>query len=722
MMTRAARRGVPLHPMGVGGLLTLVLLAGTAPAQLREMGLDTRFELDDAVTVERADSQVASRIERAGALVADRQWDEAVQALRQIMEDSGEKLWPVSPTRFVSVADHVQRLLLELPPEALAVYRARVDSLAERWYRQGIAAHDRGPLLRIEREALASRWGDDALLALGEMALESGETALARFYWERILPIRPPSAAPTGWLATPDTDLDVASVRARLVLSSIVEGSADRAREELAELARLHPDARGRLGGREVLYVEELGRLLSESLAWPAVKTSGDWLTFAGTPQRTKIAPEAVDPVGVAWRQTLLEEPSTAGVPAPRGFPVLGRLPTGGFWPFHPVRRGQLVLVNSPRQIWALELDTGRPAWGGTAAAFRDTWQPFAVERQTSEMISPSTLTISGRWLLARMGDPVTSRTDQTPVAEAAGYLVCLDLAAQGRLVWKVAPEAEDWAFEGSPISDGARVYVGMRRSGVRPEAHVAALDLQDGRLRWRRFVCSAETPAHGVVPETTCNLLTLEGQSLFYNTNLGAVASLDGPTGRIRWLSLYPRVRSGDLANLEPFWRRSPNPCIYHQGMLIVAPSDSRRILGLDAGTGQFLWQSPEGASDTADLLGVSGNRLVAAGGRVYWIGLDRENQGKLVHVWPDGQPLRPSGRGVLAGNRVYWPAEGKVYVFDQGTSELVGTIDLAAKGAKTGNLLVAGGYLLVATDRELGALGPAGEKASEEDAQPEL
>ena len=62
-----------------------------------------------------------------------------------------------------------------------------------------------------------------------------------------------------------------------------------------------------------------------------------------------------------------------------------------------------------------------------------------------------------------------------------------VDLAAEGRLMWQVTSE-EGWAFEGSPVADGQNVYVAMRRSGARPEAHVACLDAQTGQRRWRRF------------------------------------------------------------------------------------------------------------------------------------------------------------------------------------------------------------------------------------------
>ena len=133
--------------------------------------------------------------------------------------------------------------------------------------------------------------------------------------------------------------------------------------------------------------------------------------------------------------------------------------------------------------------------------------------------------------LFARMGSPITVRPQQPSSASGSSSLVCLDLEAEGKLLWRVVAD-EGWAFEGSPVVDGSGVYAAMRRSDARPQAHVACFDPQTGRLRWRRFVCAAESPARGLLPQCTHNLLTLRGETLYYNTNLGAVAALSDAAG----------------------------------------------------------------------------------------------------------------------------------------------------------------------------------------------
>ena len=292
--------------------------------------------------------------------------------------------------------------------------------------------------------------------------------------------------------------------------------------------------------------------------------------------------------------------------------------------------------------------------------------------------------------LFARMGSPITVRPQQPSSASGSSSLVCLDLEAEGKLLWRVVAD-EGWAFEGSPVVDGSGVYAAMRRSDVRPQAHVACFDPQTGRLRWRRFVCAAESPGRGLLPQCTHNLLTLRGETLYYNTNLGAVAALSTPQGRLLWVSLYPRARRVDLLRPAAHWRRDLTPCLYRRGTLFVAPADAPAIFALDAGTGQMLWRID--LEDATHLLGVGGDCLIAGGGRLYWIGLTGPRRGQLRGVWPDSEEKPGFGRGVLAGDSVFWPTRERIYVFDQRTAEPKRSIDLAALGVVGGNLVVADG-----------------------------
>lgn len=695
--------------------VTLCLLALRADrplwAQLPGTAAGNRFELAERVELDRADATVARHFERIKEFVANGQWDEAVETLRQVMENSGNKLWGVTDRRFITIRDYGQLQLVSLPPEGLALYRQRIDPVARKWYEEGVAQRDRRLLNKIVDEALASSWGDNALFVLGEMALEAADYAAARSYWERIIPVTPPADAPRTWLSVADTDLDLAAVRARLVLVSILEGSLDQARDELAQLARLHPNARGHFGGEQRDYVEALGNLLAEAASWPGRPSNRHWPTFAGSVLRNGQAEATSDSGLPAWKVPLRPAPPAhlsiwgTGTPT-RRVAEDARAPLS----YHPVLAGNLILVNNQVAILAFDAATGRPAWGHEEAViYRDQFDAavHAAYNPPNNLGVPRfTMTVQSGKLYARMGPSVTSRPQDPAPTATNGYLVCLDLEAEGRLMWRIMPDAKQWAFEGSPVSDGENVYVVMRRSDILPQVHVACFDAQNGSLRWRRFICAAETPARGSLFETTHNLLTLNRETLFCNTNLGAVAALSTFDGQVKWVSLYPRDRQGDLLQPEPHWSRDLNPCLYDRGTLLVAPTDSRRILAFDAATGQILWQTGPEVSDVIHLLGVAGNQLIASGQRLYWIDI-RGEPGRVRHVWPDGAEQIGYGRGILAGGQVYFPTRDKIYRFDQTTATPKGVIPLAPHGLSGGNLLVVDGHLLIAGNQELVALG---------------
>ncbi len=746
---RRRANGTRRVPATLIWIILAILSLATAPTAQAQPGLlfrfgapSSQFELSETVQVDRADGTALAHLERAKACLAEHQWDEAVETLRQVMENAEGKLLAVTPWRYVNLSDACQLQLAALPPEALKLYRRRVDPRAEKWYQDGLASRDAKLLDNVIQQSFASSWGDKALMALGEIHLEEGDFSAARWCFERILPVKMPPGAtrthewpsslgigagyPDNWPGYPDSTLDPAAVRARLVLVSILEGVPSRAREELSQFVGLHGDARGRLGGRDVRYATALAELLNQSTLWPKTKPGPDWPTFAGSPTRNAVAPELIDAAGVQWRATVGQTIKTPQAEAQGSAVADNPLAPLAFYPV--ISEGH-VFVADQAHICGFRADTGQP-WGENYNNPVDPPLPGPGDRFGTPRF---TLTIADGRLYARMGSPIGNSPQQPTVAVAAGSIVCLDLHAEGKLLWQV-PAEEGWAFDGAPVVAGARLLVAMRRIDIRPQAHVACFDATTGRMRWRRFICAAETPARDTLLECTNTLLTLSGGTIYVNTNLGAVASLAVEDGRINWLSLYPRVRSGNLARLDPHWQRDLNPCLFDHGRLYVAPADSPKVYALDAATGQILWpgrpanQPADRPTDTpvqdplddvVHLLGVSGDCLIASGHKLYWIAISGPRPGNIAHVWPEGADKLGYGRGLLAGSTVLWPTREKIYVFDQQTARLKREIQLAPLGLRGGNLLVADGHLLIATPSELVVLainaGPKKEPAAE-------
>ncbi len=752
--------------------------AAAAPCQAQHFfsTFSSRFELADSVEVPLADADTQARLEQAKALAADGLWDETVEALREIMESAPHRVLPASDRRFISVRDYCHQRLVALPAEALKLYRSRVDPQARQMFDDAIARNDADGLRSLVEQFFASSSGDNALLALGDMALERGRHGEARAWWEQLIETppqsvtrevfvrvqadedlsptqrellehwyRPDSAEPPAayWLrnderlddparvalidlwkghqvlptrlAYPSSaqagegQIDLAAVRARLVLASILEGSLLRARGELSGFRDLHPDARGRLAGIEGNYGETLAALAEQAAKWPAAAASTDWPTFAGAPTRSHVGPASVTPDSLLWSEpiALPKVPATDSFyPSPRVAETKNELLS-----YHPIVVGNFVAVNTLHEIRIYDVRTGKAAWGGGPVIYRPA-EPVLQRFQnvTSTLgVARFTMTAYDGFLLARMGDPLTSRPEDSLNYQQPSYLVNLDLQGEGRLVWPPLRCEDKWSFEGSPISDGRRVYVALRH-GTRPQTHVACYDARNGRQLWRQFVASAETPARGQSGECTHNLLTLVDDTVYVNTNLGAVAALDAAHGRPRWIVRYPRAKRGDLNQRATHFYRDLNPCLYDRGRIIVAPTDSESILAYDAASGLLLWETNL-AKDVVHLLGVGGDALWASGEKLWRLDLA---SGKVNYPWPEGPTPKGFGRGMLAGNKVYWPTMQAIRVFDQRTGQEHAPIELEARGISSGNLVPAGDILLIAGSDRLTALGPSSRTAA--------
>lgn len=215
-----------------------------------------------------------------------------------------------------------------------------------------------------------------------------------------------------------------------------------------------------------------------------------------------------------------------------------------------------------------------------------------------------------------------------------------------------------------------------------------------------------------------THNLLTLNGDTIYFNTNLGCVAALRKQDGQILWATRYQRADFDSILSGEPLihFQRDVNPCILWRGLLFAAPSDCKDVLCLEAATGQLLWSRPGG--DIVHLLGVGkGKQLIACGQRLWWI--DAET-GSITARFPASRKAEPQGhgRGALAGDAVYWPTREEIHVFDQATARPVRQpIKLDRRDAGGGNLIVAQDYLLVTTADEVTAFNQQGPDAKEKE-----
>ncbi len=533
---------------------------------------------------------------------------DAMELIVRLLESNSPGVVAVDENCYIGLPEYCQRMLAKLPAEVLEQYRQHADPLAAQWYREAIANRDSQKLQQLLDQMFCSSWGDDALLALGELALERGDYQSARTAWQRIR------------LVFPDTDLDLAMVEARLTLLSIREGDFTTAKDQLASLQKYHPKARGRMAGRDVVFAEYLAALLPQNnTRQPSDSVARSYHKLWSRTWNTNTM--AVHPTVVG---ELLIFQDTAGVHALRlatGEPVMvengmvlpaDRLVSGRVW--HPLTAtNRYVFGAMPNALWGIDLA-------------RDGALFFQREAELGEATFAGPPAIANSRVLVPMDSGGRS---------IGASIACYDLA-RNQLHWKTSlcqamvPNSKPtnpWAAQVLTIDSGV-VYFSTNL-GV-----VGALRVRDGRVLWLH---TYQREPH-IASDNSKTCFYYRGVVLIAPPDSSQIFALEAATGKRLWSTKKPhpaasvfahtnnkilignqQLQSLDLQTGKPsaHWT-SPKQTGKGQGVLdgktLLWPTD-RQIERFDAQTGQAIAAPIDlPHSGGANLL-LAGNYLIAAG-----------------------------------------------------------------------------------------------------------
>lgn len=657
------------------------------------------------------------RIAEADKLIAEKKWSEAVDALHGIMADAGEDLVPLEDQHALQARYLCFLRLAALPPEALRLHRARVDAQAKKWLDQGQANRDPAMLRRLVEESFCSRHTDQALDLLGDLSFERGDFEEAERWWKLLaLPASQKDRGPArDQLLFPDPQVDVARVRAKQLLARLFRGADIGFLAEFNAFQKAHPKAEGQLAGKKGNYATLLQALMDQDSIRGSVAEFDGWPTFGGRPNRNRVLPEKQGRLaripqldGPQWSVRLdtgerVREPRLDG-----GAPgkILSWAEAARSLAHQPVIVGDRVYVADARVVRGYELATGRRVYKYDLFEDGKTDETAVPTRIPAEPESSFTLTAYEDRLYARMGTPLIGPRRQNLSGRGDllrdSFLVCLNLqpGATGSLEkWNVKAQSTEnrvTFFEGAPVVQRGKVYVPMTRCvDERTFSIIACHDAETGAVLWQRDICETEELKSGDRRVRT-HLLCLAGPRLVYCSHSGVVAALETETGRRLWSSRY---ESTGLKTAEGKPIQSPRslvPPMFADGRIYVAPVDCNRILCFDAATGHILWESSP--VEVVHLLGVARGRLIFTahtpqdGIRA----LDAAN-GAPIPGWSqpgDDSNLPSFGRGLLAGECVFWPTQNGVHVLRQDTGEW-----LASDPDIHGNLATSNGCLVAAS-----------------------
>jgi outer membrane protein assembly factor BamB len=721
---------------------------------------------DDPPVVLPGESRATTlRLAEARKRIDEKKWAEALDELQGVLEAGGGDLVPLDAGRSVAARRLCHAAIAAMPPDALRLYRGRVDGRARKWLEQGTAGRDPRSLRKVVDEAFCSTPAEKALDLLGDLAFERGRFEEAIYWWRLLarLPAAKPAGPPEGALAYPDPRGDRARVCAKQVLARLFAGARSEAAEELKAFRAAFGAAEGTLAGRTGRYADTLDAVAREHEPEAPAKGSPmgegqpdpDWATFGGDGSRGLVVPAPPDALeslaalcrdGPTWQYSLearTDPPGPTPLPlGPKTTTALART-----FAFHPIITSTHVVVADARFVTAHDLRTGASAdWYDVA---RDNG---GVNPNLTLPAPPDlryTLTAAEGNVYVRLGvqgllpppAPVgRANGPAAPKVEAESFLACLGLppphpqplspegrgekekaplprgergwgeGANSHLRWRVRAISRDGAvLEGSPLADGGRLYVATTRfptnRSVTSIDCYPADDPEEPPLRWRRDVCERrETQAAGE-PRYRHHLLTRAGPLVVFCSHAGAIVAVDADTGQPAWAVRYPRS-SPQEDESEPLTDLAP--CLYAGGRLYAAPADARRLLCLDAATGQTLWEREKTA--VVHLLGVGQGRLIfttPTGLRAVAAADGSDKEG-----WQQpavGEAVRPMGRGLLIGDLVLWPTEQGVYAVRQEDGQVAGDRTLLHR-LPVGNLACAHGCLAVADRFTLSVFVPPG------------
>jgi outer membrane protein assembly factor BamB len=544
------------------------------------------------------------------------------------------------------------------------------------------------------------------------------------------------------------SELPPAAIGLRLVIAYRGAGERVTAARLAQLLAGWYADAEVMYGGKAMPLAEALRAIDSaaERVAeWPPERVAGtQWSTLGQDGQRVYHAPALGElPLLPSWRvelevvetvpRTLPTEPPV-GAATTTADRLRDQRPAADIW---PIIHDGLVIGQAGDAIYAWQLESGQPWPTGErgvplfasprGAALRPVAGELPVDRRPQFSLSAA----RGR-VAVRLGPPESGWLTVARPTQALSQLAVLDLQQEGRLLdgypaqWSVPQRQAFYEFEGAPLIVGERLYVGVnQRDQANERSSVACFDVASGALLFQSPTLGAARP----LVETSSHRLghavvSYREGIVYYQGDGGVVAAIDGLDGSLRWLLRYPRAELADSG--YPRRRRAAvkrsSPIAIAGPLAIVMAADLDRLVGLDAATGCVVWASEPGQVDDVDqILGRQDQWLIAGGDSLSWI--DRQT-GLVVGQWPAGSSRQPhgalpqprrAGRGVMAGDKIYWPTNDAIWIFAAKPASQAGMrmivprplrrIELAASGLRGGDLITADGVLVMSQGSTIAA-----------------
>ncbi|MBI3857422.1 MAG: PQQ-binding-like beta-propeller repeat protein [Planctomycetes bacterium] len=694
-------------------------------------------------------------LERAKKCEETRDWKGLFDHYKFALVRYGQSVVQVAPDRWTSVREYFIGRIARLPREAFEFYRFENDGKARAAFEKARESGVRRDLERAAEEYFFATGADQVIDALAGQAFDEGRVEEARAWWNRLLRLYPDSRIPRAVTAArvanacrvSENAAALADLRKYLAQNK-VEGKISmggRAVEIATYVDGVAlPDRAAALRPAKLPYVPDP----EDRLRRPSLGVRNDirrWV-YDFNEDRAETAAEAVP------------EPQQKQVVIRGGFRGRGafRMDSGGPPPYpefplvpaySKVRGKEYVIFTDGSRVVAVDparvkgkSTTSGVYWKYPSEKAIPRPQPGATGQFGRPYIG---VTIDGEYAFATMysspeARPRENNQQNQDFFEGVTAVKCLHIPT-GKLVWDtdLSPVLDEFkvvckdffernfSFSAPPLVRGDRLYLGICTSPMGElESRVVCLDRKTGRPLWTTFLSSVPGLQNGFMNGVSflpayLPLLVEQGGTLYVQTNLGVVGALNPANGALQWLTRYRRAGRRMQPNtgmMEAAFKRPANVPLLWNGMLFVLAQDRAELMAFDTTTGEEA-KLPPAAEMHVDLewksmlhlLGPVNDELVIAGASKSFELRLRDDKGACFRAnYLIASACRGAGRGAVTDDYAYLPVMGEddnnplggLGIYDVRTWKVVERPSWKEPN-EFGNLLVAGNYLVVATNR---------------------
>jgi len=659
-------------------------------------GAEATGQSTDAVLDVMPDMQ--QRFEAIDELIEKKEWVRVLDGLEEIAEQAGGAVWSRDGQVYTTVKRYVGHRLVSLPPDALALYRMRVDGQALQLWRRGVSDRDVGLLDELVDKFPASSHTEAALDAAINLLIDTGRYAEAALRIERLL-ARPAAAAPQA--NAPSR----AMALAKLGFCHAKRGNPEAVRAIEGRLKNSGAQGRATLGnGQDVSTF--LRDILEQGVGEPPLKVAAFWPAPGGDETHRRPMHNAGLDLSRRWAVKMGDE-EAEDKPGIKVSP----------WPV--VGQDGSIYIHTGTSLYAFDQKTGRRLWATRPLPIEE--KPVDRRRQMfgswSRWAGAASVSLGGGLVYATeiMGIGPKSNSSTRVVLKLSAFD-----ARNGQRLWSFDQTLEEGGFDGEAMFPWAPHYVDGRLIGTvihYGQAFLVALDAGTGKLLWRVYLAKdllAESDIHhrNFLRTQKSEAVVISDGVAFAATGMGAVAAVEVSSGRLLWLATYPRKaihlveyqRAWGIQTIYPMEKSWGGgfPVVEH-GRLYVAPWDASELLAFDRFTGHILRRIP--LDKFTDLAGVRDHVAFLVGQQTAAVDL---RSGK--RLWEVPTPFEVQGMPILTESALLIPTRGAIcsITLAKPVVRLMKPLAGADDRLPTGNLVSLNGWVIAANADRISAYVP--------------